>query len=96
MICFFVMSGVFYKRCGDVFLEYPYVTVRRAFWWEPVASTALKSILSLLLARVSMPDISIGLSGQKAPTVHKSLIGRLAQQSWTHVLTHQIWVLAVH
>ena len=27
--------------------------------------------------------------------MHKSLIEPKAQQSWTHVLTHQIWVLAV-
>ena len=42
---------------------------------------ALVPILFLVLARVSGPSIGVGLSSQKAPTVHKSLIGPKAHQS---------------
>ena len=65
---------------------------------EPGASMALVPILFLVLARVSGPDIGIGHTAEQ-----KSANGAQEpnwaigpHQSWTHVLTHQIWVLAVH
>ena len=56
---------------------------------------ALVPILFLVLARVSGPNIGLGLNGRKAPTVHNTRIGPKAQHFWTHVLTHKIWALAL-
>ena len=53
---------------------------------------ALVPILFLVLARVSWPNIGMRHRSRKAPTEYKCLIGPKAHQSWTHDLTHQIWV----
>ena len=68
------------------------------FWWDSVASMAVEPILSLLLARVSGPDIGVGLSSRKARTVVRlSSDGQESNSpgAGPSVLTHQIWVLSV-
>ena len=47
----------------------------RCFWCDPVASMTVNAFLSLLLARVSGPNIGLGLSGKNANKTPDGLAG---------------------
>ena len=58
------------------------------FWCDPVASMILNTFLSLLLARVSGPNIGIRTTAaeKRQQANPKSDCPHSAQQLWTHVL----------